>query len=135
MKEDTEEREIKIVPMREVWKPDISKLPDAVVDGKLLVPVGGEMVIQYPEPWRETVLWKIVHVYPVDSPLETVECEVMEKNEVVKRKFTCVKGTTVRPGHVRLIDMVKGQYGATNFLEAASHGLVLKVWIPPTKKK
>ena len=113
---------------KEVWKPDISKLPDAVVDGKLVVPVGQHMIVQYPEPWRETVNWRIQFVYDETLPTEVVEAIVDDRHGPVKRTFLCVKGTTCRPGHVRLFDPQKNQYGATNYLEAQSKGLVLKVW-------
>lgn len=121
-------------PAREVWKPDISSLDDAVVSGKLLVPVGKDIVVQYPEPWRETSLMKIMKVFDESSPVETVEVEMVFKNEVVKRKVTQVVGTTCSVGHVRLLDMQKNHFGSTNYLTAKDHGLVLKIWtgkLPP----
>lgn len=123
-----------VIPFREVWKPDISELEDAVVDGKFLLKVGQDLVIQYPEPWRETILWRVQHVFDESSPTEIVECEVMEKNEVVTRRFECVKGTTCSVGHVRLLDLSKNHFGSTNYKDAAKHGLILKIWKAPKKK-
>lgn len=121
-------------PVKEVWKPNIKKLPDAVIDGKFVLQPGQDLVIQYPEPWRETIVWRVQHVYDSSCPTETVECETIEKNEVVKKKFTCVEGTTVRLGHVRLFDTQKNQFGSTNYLEAQERGLILKVWVKKTPK-
>jgi hypothetical protein len=111
-------------PPREVWKPDISKLPDAVVDGKFVLKPGQDLVVQYAEPWRETILWRVVMVYDETAPTEVVQIET--KDGIEKR--VCVKGTTCSPGHVRLFDLQKTHYGATNYMEASKYGIVLKVW-------
>lgn len=115
-------------PMREVWKPDLSELPDAIVDGKFLLKHGQDLLIEYPEPWRETVLWKVIFVYTEDLPTEVVPVEMVVNGELVVRKTLYVRGTTVIPGHVRLLDLHKNQHGATNYLTAKDHGLVLKIW-------
>lgn len=122
------------VPTREVWKPDISKLPDAVVGGKFVLKVGQDLVIQYPELWRETLIWRVVHVYDETAPTEVVEVGVMVKNEILIQKRTCIKGTTCSPGHVRLLDLQKNHYGATNYKDAEKWGLTLKVWTGKTPK-
>jgi len=111
-------------PPREVAKPDITKLPDAVVGGKFVLQPGQDLVVQYAEPWRETVLWRVVMVYDETAPTEVAQIETKDGIE----KKVCVQGTTCSPGHVRLFDLQKNHYGATNYLDAAKHGIVLKVW-------
>lgn len=132
--EDIIPEKLNSLPIREVWKPDISKLPDAVVDGKFVLKAGQDLVIQYPQPWRETILWKVVKFYDETLPTEEMEIVRSEKGETIVERYLCIKGTTVRPGHVRLLDLQKGQYGATNYMTAAHHSLVLKVWIGKSPK-
>ena len=122
------------IPAKEVWKPDISTLADAVVDGKLIVPVGKQIVIQYPELWRETALMQIVKVFDETFPTEVVESLSFVKGEPFKKSVTCVKGTTCQVGYVSMWDMQKGQFAATDYLCAKECGLVIKVWtgkLPP----
>lgn len=91
--------------VRRTWRPKVAHLQDAVVDGKLIVPVGGKVLIQYPkDASRDTTCWIVAAVF-----------------EAVP------EGYTVSPGYVRLYDPVRTHYGATNYLEAEALGLVLKV--------
>ncbi len=122
-------------PAKEVWKPDVSSFPDAVVDGKLVVPIGKDIVIEYPEPWRETALMKIMAIFDETYPTESVVIETTDKaGNVSRRTRTSVRGTTCDVGYVRLLDMQKNHFASTNYLTAKNHGLVLKVWtgkLPP----
>lgn len=47
---------------RAIWKPSIDSLPDAVVDGALAVKEKDEIIIEYPENWRDTCIWKIIAI-------------------------------------------------------------------------
>jgi hypothetical protein len=93
------------------WKPDVSNLQDAVIDGKLVVERGGKLLIEYFDtPWRDTTVWVIVAIEPKD--------------------------TITSPGYVRLWDPNKMHYGSTNYLTGQRDGLVFKVpdksrrWVP-----
>lgn len=92
------------------WKPDISRLSDAVVDGKFIIPEGERMIIEYTqEPARDTTMW------------------------IVKKVFDEVPDEmTIQQGHIRLWDPEKTQYGATNYKDAQKYGLIMKV---PDKSK
>lgn len=87
------------------WKPDVSNLQNAIIDGKFVIPSGAKVVIEYThEPSRDTTLWTVVKVFD-----------------------TVPEGTYVQEGYIRLFDPEKGQYGTTNYKEADQHGLVMKV--------
>lgn len=95
---------------KNVWRPDLSSLPDAVQGGKFLLKKGEKVIIEYPhEPWRDTTVWVVNHVF------DTVES---------------VAGTTCDVGHVRLYDPAKAQFGGTNYL---SDRVLIK--IPDGSKK
>ena len=48
---------------RSVWKPDLDDFEDMIApDGTLLVDEGEFIVMQYPEIWRSTAIWKILHI-------------------------------------------------------------------------
>ena len=92
------------------WKPDLSHLEDAVVNGTLMVGVGEKLLIEYTHlPWRDTTIWIVNAIEP---------------------------GGGSPPGHVRLWDPSKMYYGATNYINGEQHGLVFKIpdksrrWIP-----
>lgn len=128
VEDEVPEPKIGIGP-KEVWKPDISSLPDAIVNGKLIVPPGKQIVIQYPEVWRETTIMQIVKVFDETSPTETVEYYTHEGHELVKKTRVCVKGSTCSVGYVSMWDMQKGQFAATDYLTGPGYGLVYKVWL------
>jgi len=133
VEDEVPEGKIGIGP-KEVWKPDISSLPDAIINGKLIVPPGKQIVIQYPEVWRETTIMQIVKVFDETVPTEVVEYQAFEGNEIVKKTRVCIKGTTCDVGYVSMWDMQKGQFAATDYLTAPGLGLVFKVWsgkLPP----
>lgn len=90
------------------WKPRISHLEDAVVDGKFVPKVGEKVLVEYvKDQWRDTVCWIVAAVF--DTP---------EK----------IEGTTCSLGHVRLYDPSKTHYGTTNYLTGPSSGeIVLKI--------
>lgn len=126
--EPKEEGEERILPKRSVWKPSVENLADAVVEGKFVVPVGKRIIIQYPENWRDSVVWTVEAVMDETLPIEEVvhEERTLEGTKRIVRRY--VKGTTCAPGHVRLLDAKVNQYSATNYLSAATHGLLMKVW-------
>jgi hypothetical protein len=41
------------------WKPDLAELEDAVIDGNLKVDVGGAVLIQYSDVWRDSAYFVI----------------------------------------------------------------------------
>lgn len=109
-KETTSLDELLTVHQRVGWRPKIAHLPDAIVDGQLLLKEGDKVLIEYTDsPWRDTTLWVIAAIEPPGI---------------------------VEQGHVRLWDPNKNQYGSTNYHTAAAQGLVLKVpdvkqrWVP-----
>ena len=104
-------QEILNVSTRNSWRPDISDLPDAVVNGEFMVPVGGKLLIEYTDqPARDTVCWIVLAIFP----------HFQEE-------------LTVDPGHVRLYAHSKMYHGCTNYKTAALQGLLLK--IPDKKRK
>lgn len=91
------------------WKPFIGNLPSAVDGETLLVKERDKILIEYTQsPWRDTTVWIVAAIEP--------------------------EGT--QKGHLRLFDPNKNQYGATNYLQADEHGLVIKIpdpkqrWVP-----
>ncbi len=96
---------------KDCWKPDISHLDNAVVDGVLMVPIGGKLLIEYTNcPWRDTTVWIIEEINPIEGHLAY--------------------------GHVRLWDPNKWQFGCTNYLNGQQKGLTFKIpdksrrWVP-----
>lgn len=92
------------------WKPDLGRLDAAVVDGQLLVPVGGKILIEYTDtPWRDTTIFVVIAIDP---------------------------GEQTPKGYVRLWDPNKFQYAATNYLTGQDQGLTFKIpdksrrWVP-----
>lgn len=95
------------------WKPKIKHLAPAVVAKHFIPKVGERLLIEYTnDPWKDTVCWVVKEVYDTYDKLE---------------------GTTCALGHVRLYDPYGTQYGSTNYLDAASRGLTLK--IPDASRK
>ena len=95
---------------RKGWKPNISKLAPAIVDGQFVVPEGERVIIEYTqEPSRDTTMWVVVKIF------ETVPGDL-----------------TVSPGHIRLYDPERTQYGCTNYKDAQKYGLIMKI---PDKSK
>lgn len=48
---------------RHVWKPDLEDLDNMIAgDGTLLVDEGEFIVIQYPEQWRSSAIWKVLNI-------------------------------------------------------------------------
>lgn len=95
---------------RKGWKPKIAHLDDAIVDGKFIVPEGDRVIIEYTqEPARDTTMWVVTKIFEESS-----------------------WDLTVSPGHIRLYDTERTQYGCTNYKDAEKYGLIMKI---PDKSK
>lgn len=119
---------------KEVWKPDSSTLADAIVDGKLLVSPGDDILIEYPQKWRESVVWRVCLVYDDSAPTEEVEIFVRDGSDMKIHKRTVVAGTTCPVGYMRLWDMTKCQYGSMNYKTAAECQIKIKIWAKAAPK-
>jgi hypothetical protein len=89
------------------WKPKIDHLPDAIVDGQLVVGKGDKILIQYPPVWMDSAVFIICEVDPINA--------------------------LVDKGYVRLWDPNKMQYACTSYIKGPAQGLVFK--IPDPKKR
>lgn len=87
------------------WKPKISHLSDAIVDGKFTLTKGARVIIEYTkDPYRDTSCWVVVAVFDEVPP-----------------------GSTISPGHVRLYDPEKTNFGCTNYKDVEKYGLIMKI--------
>ncbi len=98
--------DILVSRMREGWKPDLSELEDAIVNGEFILKKGDKLLIEYGNvSWRDTTLWTVADVEPAGN---------------------------TPAGYIRLWDPNRMYFGSTNFLTGPAQGLIFKV---PTKNR